>query len=311
MRALLFFTAWAMTPVAAADILDDYVSLRTGSFTSAAQAARDDRYDTAIWHIAEIWPSEAGPRWLYTESWLDGADRPYMQRITRIRVNDAGEIIASRFRVADAKPWLDAWKPGATVPGREQTELIELPGCDGVMVRAGERRFEGGTVGNRCRNGYKGAQYTVSRAVVASDVTSNWDRGFDAQGKQVWGPAHGGYRFRRLGEEHCAKPVRMLVYGTISDRSRFGAYGRALAQSGLYPRYGGYYEASSPPLAVFEGEPDRGRGVIVARFPCLQAAKDFWYSDEYQAIKPLRDGLAEFEVTVLPEPPVPDYVDWQ
>ena len=60
---------------------------------------------------------------------------------------------------------------------------------------------------------------------------------------------------------------------------------------------------------MFEGDPPPGRGVIIARFPCLQAAKDFWYSNAYQAIRPLREGAAEFEVIVLGTPPLPDYLD--
>ena len=101
----------------------------------------------------------------------------------------------------------------------------------------------------------------------------------------------------------------MLVYGDISDRSKFGAYGRALAESGLYPESGGYYEAISPALEVFEGDPPESRGVIIVRFPCAEAAQRFWYSDAYQSeIRPLREGIANFEVLLLRAPPIPDYV---
>ncbi len=140
---------------------------------------------------------------------------------------------------------------------------------------------------------------------------TNWDRGFSADGQLVWGPASGGYRFERIDDRPaCNKPVRMLVYGDIFDRAKFGAYGRALAESGLYPESGGYYEAISPALEVFEGDPPDSRGVIIVRFPCAEAAQRFWYSDAYQSeIRPLRDGIAEFEVLLLRTPRVPDYVD--
>jgi uncharacterized protein (DUF1330 family) len=61
----------------------------------------------------------------------------------------------------------------------------------------------------------------------------------------------------------------------------------------------------SPALEVFEGAPPPGRGVIIARFPCLEAAQHFWRSEEYREIVKLREGIAEFEVLVLPVPPVP------
>jgi len=56
---------------------------------------------------------------------------------------------------------------------------------------------------------------------------------------------------------------------------------------------------------VFEGSPPPGRGVIIARFPCLEAAQRFWRSDEYAEIRKLRAGIADFEVLVLPVPQLP------
>ena len=136
----------------------------------------------------------------------------------------------------------------------------------------------------------------------------NWDRGFSADGELKWGPAAGGYRFaRQTDEPRCDKPVRMLVFGEIFDREKFGAYVAAITRSGLYPKLGGYYEAITPALDVFEGEPPPGRGVVISRFPCLEAAQTFWQSPEYAEIIPLREGVAEFEVLVLPGLPIPDY----
>ncbi len=60
--------------------------------------------------------------------------------------------------------------------------------------------------------------------------------------------------------------------------------------------------------ARFEGKPPPTRGVVISRFPCLEAAERFWYSDEYAEILPLREGIAEFEVIVLPAPPLPAWV---
>jgi uncharacterized protein (DUF1330 family) len=185
-------------------------------------------------------------------------------------------------------------------------ELAELHGCDAVVTRAGAGRFEGSTSGARCRNSYKGATYAISQSVLTADEMVNWDRGFDASGNLAWGPAAGGYRFRRVGETGaCVQPVRMLVYGEIKDRKAFGAYVRAIAEAGLYAKTGGYYEAMSPALEVFEGSPPPERGVVIARFPCLEAAQRFWHSPEYAEIRKLREGIAEFEVLVLPVPPIP------
>ena len=290
-----------------ADALDEYVRLQVGSFTSEAQSRQDARYDVATWHIVEIWPGDdAGARWLYTESWIGEAPAPYLQRVSRLTVEPDGTVLARRYRFPDAVRVVGAWQATRRFDALPRAELIALDGCDAVIARTGPARFEGGTVGARCRNDYRGAAYAVSQSVLTPEEMLNWDRGFDVNGNQVWGPSAGGYRFRRVGErDACVDPVRMLVFGEIRDRQAFGAYVGALARSGLYARNGGYYEAISPALEVIEGQPPSGRGVIIARFPCLAAAQRFWRSTEYAEIRKLREGLADFEVLVLPVPRIP------
>jgi uncharacterized protein (DUF1330 family) len=306
--ASLWVALWSAAVAAAPSAtLDEYVRLQVGSFTSEAQARQDLRYDAVTWHIAEIWPDgRDDERWLYTESWMPDAPAPYMQRISRLRVEPDGSLVGRRYTLPEAARFVGGWRNPAVFDSLKPAELSELAGCDAVITRAGAGRFEGGTTGKRCSNSYKGAAYAISQSVLTAEEMVNWDRGFSEGGELVWGPAAGGYRFRRAGETGaCLQPVRMLVYGEIADRKAFGAYVRAIAESGLYPKNGGYYEAMSPALEVFEGSPPPGRGVIIARFPCLEAAQRFWRSEEYREIVKLREGIAEFEVLVLPVPPVP------
>ncbi len=313
LASLLMFVT---TPACAGSALEDYLELRLGSFTSADQAAVDDRFDEAIWHITQIWQEsderagDDNPQaWTYLEAWLAGADKPYLQRLSSVIEQPDGTLSSTSFRIEQPAPFIGL-HTGKPVPEQAGTGLININGCTSTIVRTGHMRFEGSTQGKRCGNEYKGASYAISHSTLFEGGMSNWDRGFAASGEQVWGPASGGYRFTRVGNAgQCSKPVRMLVYGEIFDRARFGAYVGALAKAEIYPEHGGYYEAISPVLDTFEGEPPKNRGVVIARFPCLLAAQRFWQSDAYQAIKPLREGAAEFEVIVLPAPPLPTYLD--
>jgi uncharacterized protein (DUF1330 family) len=304
----LAVAALAVSAPAGAGALDDYLRLQLGSWTSAAQAAQDQRYGTAVWHLVEIWRKEdAAERWIYAESWMEGSERPYMQRISRLVEQPDGTLLARRYAIPAPERFVGAWRDPAAFAALSPGELTEMAGCEVTLVRAGQDRFEGGTSGRRCGNAYKGAAYALSQATLTPIEMINWDRGFAADGELRWGPAAGGYRFRRVDEANaCVKPVRMLVHGVIRDRAAFGAYVRALAESGLYARFGGQYEAMTPPVAVLEGEPPAGRGVIIARWPCREAAERFWNSPEYREIVKLREGVADFEVTLLPVPPVPD-----
>lgn len=310
--ATLSFVIVSGAPLAqAGSMLDEFMSLQVGEFSSKTQAALDARYDVAVWHVAEIWPQESrSERWIYTESWLEGASQPYMQRVSRYTEQPDGTLIARRYVLPDAKAFTGAWKDPARFASLPRARLVELAGCDAIITRAGSGRFEGGTVGTRCANDYKGAAYVVSRAELSAAGMTNWDRGFDSSGALRWGPAAGPYRFTRSGATpSCNVPVRMLVYGEVTDRAKFGAYVRAILGSGLYERHGGYYEAATPPVDEFEGDVPAERAVVIARFPCLDAAQAFWRSDEYAQIRKLREGIARFEVIVLPVAQIPGYVE--
>ncbi|MFK7828781.1 MAG: CpcT/CpeT family chromophore lyase [Congregibacter sp.] len=309
----LFLSLSLFTALASADTLAEYLSLVVGSFDSSAQAAQDERYDNAIWHTAEIWTGgkrQKDIRWTYSETWLDGADRPYRQRITRHALEDDGGIVAVSFPLPDAERFVGAWDDVSRFSALRPKDLPASGRCSARLARTAARRFEGGTSGQGCRNPHKGAGYVVSQSLTYEGGVNNWDRGFSESGEQVWGPVAGAYRFKRQGANSCDSPVLMLVYGEIFDRAGFGAYIKALGASGLYPQVGGYYRAISPTIDTFEGEPPANRGVVLARFPCLSAAQRFWQSPLYQEIKLLRKDTSRFEVTVFDELPIPDYVNW-
>ena len=112
--------------------------------------------------------------------------------------------------------------------------------------------------------------------------------------------------------ERCDKPVYMVVAGRTLDRERMLAYGKALAESEIYQRLGGYYITLPQPIAVFEGEVPKDYVNLTVRFPCLANARAFWNSRVYQeTILPLRQNPAagDYTVTVYAEMPLrPDMV---
>jgi uncharacterized protein (DUF1330 family) len=105
------------------------------------------------------------------------------------------------------------------------------------------------------------------------------------------------------------KPVLMVVTGQTHDRERMLAYGKAITDSGLYKKLGGYYLNAPRTLATFEGAPPKGYSTIIVRFPCLANAQAFWNSKEYQErIRPMRlnPSAGDYTVSVYPEVPVRD-----
>ena len=62
-------------------------------------------------------------------------------------------------------------------------------------------------------------------------------------------------------------------------------------------KYNGKVLARGGEIATLEGKnsPDR---VVVIEFPTLQEAKNFYFSEEYNEAKLLRENKAEFEIIV-------------
>ncbi len=180
-----------------ANALDVYISLITGTFDTSAQAKSDDRYDHAIWHIVEIWTDRDDGPWLYTENWMAGAEKPYRQRVSHYKIDENGGITSAGYIIPDTDQYIGAAQNISMLADLSPDVLIATGSCPTYVARTGPMRFESSTVGQRCQNSYKGASYVVSRNILEKDQFTNWDRGFTADGELVWGPAAGGYQFRR------------------------------------------------------------------------------------------------------------------
>ena len=70
-------------------------------------------------------------------------------------------------------------------------------GCSVFLERVDEIRFAGETRGAGCKSTLRGASYATSQVVVTREGIESWDRGFDANGRQVWGAEKGAYVFKR------------------------------------------------------------------------------------------------------------------
>ena len=98
----------------------------------------------------------------------------------------------------------------------------------------------------------------------------------------------------------CNDPVYMLVMVDRLDRTKSKAYGDGLRSTGIVKRHGGQYKAVGAPLVMLEGAWPKDRSMVLETYPCLEALRTMWYSEEYQKrLKPLRAGSGEYTVAVF------------
>ena len=192
------------TPTQADALLDAYVATSAGRFSTAAQHAGDARYDIAEAQIVRLWPDDGDGVWVYHEQALvnrpgmtEAAARaaPYFQRIGHVVRRPDGSLWRDNHAIKDARRFIGLGQPGYAGPQPTRADLGDA-GCGNIITPIAAGHFTATTTD--CANTYRGAVSMLSLAIIAPDTYANWDRGFDAAGARVWGPADGGYIFRRI-----------------------------------------------------------------------------------------------------------------
>lgn len=180
--------------------LDTLVSHMTGSFASTEQARTDPEYFDIRLHMTPIWPERTDGRWLLVEQAMaEAMDKPYRQRVYRVTANADGTFRSEVYEFADpavAASVVGAWNDPARAAGLRFEQVVLKPGCEVTLTYHFCRELFTGTTGaTTCPSTLRGASYATSEVSVNAAGIYSWDRGFDAEGKQVWGAKRGGYYF--------------------------------------------------------------------------------------------------------------------
>jgi uncharacterized protein (DUF1330 family) len=88
-------------------------------------------------------------------------------------------------------------------------------------------------------------------------------------------------------------PAYLIAEVRVTNPEEYPAYMEAV--SPVIARYGGTYIVRAGENEVPEGRPLEGRLVVIA-FPDYARLLEFWNSEEYQAIKPLRTNNANSRI---------------
>ncbi len=185
------------------DVLREVVGLMTGAFSSQAQSKSDPDYFDIRLHMTRIWPREKEGAWLYVEQAMATAlEKPYRQRVYHVTVVTGGTVKSEVYQLpGDPLEFAGAWQAPDKFSKLSPQDLKIKDGCAVLLNRIEARVYEGGTHGKDCPSERQGAAYATSTVHMDESGLQTWDRGFDKDGKQVWGAAKGGYKFGRVKEQ--------------------------------------------------------------------------------------------------------------
>jgi hypothetical protein len=139
-----------------------------------------------------------GTIFLYQEQALtSNLTQPYRQRFLQISPRPYSQSVQSlSFKPIQTETWTGFCNRPENDRILAATDLGQ-PVCS-VFLRQVREVFVGSTPVDGCPANFRGAVRITNRVVLSTTGMETWDRGFDAQGKQVWGAQSSSYQYRRI-----------------------------------------------------------------------------------------------------------------
>ena len=179
--------------------LEELASCLQGSFDSADQARLDPgNFQDIRLQVVRIWPERQDGIWLYLEqAEATSQDRPYRQRVWHLTALPDGRFLSTNATFQDPLRLAGAWAQPGRFAALGPEHLEARKGCEVLLKAAGKGIFSGGTAATACESSLRGATYATTEVALTPRTLTSWDRGFDAQGRQVWGALTGPYVFQK------------------------------------------------------------------------------------------------------------------
>ncbi len=171
----------------------------TGTFTTAEQARGDQIFRHLTLHAAPIWTDRMDGLWLYVEQALsDAPEHPYRQLIYQLIALTDGSLEAHVFDLPEPIAVTGAWKNPSRLGKLTPVDLSTQQVCTLVFQIQSDGSFKGGTGVKGYASTLRGASYATTEITVSDQQIMLWDRGYNANGTQVWGSVRGGYLFKKI-----------------------------------------------------------------------------------------------------------------
>lgn len=180
--------------------VDDVVSHLKGAMDTSAQAqtkanAPNVRITTCKISVRDATTPNLST-FLYQEQALtQRLSKPYRQRFLRIAPSaEQTGVESAIFKPPTPSAWIGLCNQPEAARVVTTKDLGKSE-CS-VLLRRRGKNYVGETQPGGCPSNYQGAVRITNRIILHQTGMDTWDRGFDAQGNQVWGAKSNAYQFR-------------------------------------------------------------------------------------------------------------------
>jgi CpeT protein len=186
--------------------MEEYVNRISGKFSTRFNQTIDSTKDDVMVRtiVFKRYPTVT---WLYTQQgeFLNGKYYPYRQRIYAVEQMDEYYIRLSIFAFKDDAAYytvLDdttsSLTPQEWLQNVPNEMLIAKEGCSILIYKDNLGAFRGSTNEKDCKGSFNGATYTTSEFVIYQHEVISWERGWDDEGNQKWGPKKTPYIYSKV-----------------------------------------------------------------------------------------------------------------
>lgn len=169
----------------------------TGTYDSKSQSEKNSEYEHIEMKMSRVWPDKPNGAWIYVEQSLASeSEKPYRQRMYFLSEITEDEYSLDIYELPNPAEFVGAWKDPSPFEDITLFDLKHKSGCTVIIFYDGFQ-YGGSSREGSCKSEMNGASYMTSDIALTEGVLEAWDRGFDGDGTQVWGPESGPYTFEK------------------------------------------------------------------------------------------------------------------
>jgi hypothetical protein len=180
----------------------EVATLLEGEMDTVAQAQQNSQAPSVRITTCQIQVTDganpSGSIFLYQEQALtSNLSKPYRQRFLQITSSPSTQSVRSlSFRPTSTGAFAGLCNKPLPERSVKMSDLGSYV-CSVFLKPVGDT-YLGNTPINGCPANYRGASRITNRIELTPTGMNTWDRGFDANGNQVWGAKTESYQFRRV-----------------------------------------------------------------------------------------------------------------